>query len=1248
MLFRNLTSLLARMNGSRDRYRTSHLLSRRNRRGSVQAVVATEALEDRVLLAGVVPTLDPIADVHVLSNAPVSVGLTGISAGFGETQPISVKVLPSGSPIIDHIDVNYTSPDTTGTLQIVFAGDVGGVADVTVVVEDGGLDGQLATTGDNAIFTRRFQVTYGDVQTLDTATGVVGAMFDLSNAGQSEVIGTNGVLPLGFDLPAGTDRWIELPSVTGTWSAGPGWPTHGPEGGTSGPNSTIGTNIYARNGISGIYAFRFMFLSGVFLDDNTPVDGANPPRVDFAVLGKDFETFSPLLQQSFFIGDGHVATGGVQRFHVPDTATRLYLGVLDAASFGWPQGGLPTGAYADNTGTLDVELVVKSVTVNAPPTLDEIADVTYSVSPTGHSVSLTGITDGGIGEGQPLRVTAQSSDLNLVGTPVVTYTSPNSVGSLLLTPTGNALGTATITVLVEDGGLDGDLNTVLDNGVKSQTFQVTIENTAPVFDPVLDVSLDEDSEPFTVNITGVSAGGTEVQHLRFSTSSSNPALLPAPAIIYTSPESTGQIVLSPVANQSGVATVSLTVEDAGPDGLFSTIEDNAAYTQRFDVEIGPVFQRLAESHVVNSRFDLSLAGQTDVVTTEFRLLPLEIALPAGTDRWIEIPSVIGEWFAGPMWPVHGGEGGEVGPGPTLGTNILASNGISGIYARRFLFLAGAFLSDQEPETGTDPPRLDFEALGIEFSELSPVLQQSFFIGDGHTTDGIVQRFHVPDGATRLSLGVLDADRFGWPQGGLPPGAYGDNEGELDVDVEVYVAGLNDIPTLNSVGSVVLTEDSPVHEVNLTGISAGVNEIQPLRFTVTTDRPGLLSQLQVQYDGTSTTATLQMQPARNASGDATIEVVVEDAGLDHDFSTTGDNQTFTRTFTVTVTPSLDAVVLRERGTGRWHFGESSGTSFSKSSSLLWNPSVSWSTYDGDFDGDGSTDVAGRTSNGDWWVILNTSSGLSNSSWGTWGLDIANRWETIHVADFNGDGRDDIAGLDQNGTWRVGISDGSRFVSTDWGTQGPGNWFAFLSGDFNGDGRADIASLRGDGRWFVNESDGTAFSIDEYVRVAAPSLVDWRNFMVGDFNGDGVDDILMQHKLGHWWIGDGDTDLSSNDDRFKIHYGNRWNPVGFIDYKIADFNGDGRDDLAGRYNNYWWVNRSLANGRMFAQYWGRWGTTQQMQTTVGDFNGDGFDDIAGLLADNNTWWVQISNGTTFTNHFFGLWSLSGGASELHSLI
>ena len=134
----------------------------------------------------------------------------------------------------------------------------------------------------------------------------------------------------------------------------------------------------------------------------------------------------------------------------------------------------------------------------------------------------------------------------------------------------------------------------------------TTQNTVPTLDAFSDLTINEDAPEQTVNLTGISAGGTESDPLRVTAISSNTGLIPNPTVTYTSPASNGSLQFAPVANQSGTATITVTVEDGGLDGDLSTGGDNATFSQQFIVAVIEVqAATISGRHLFynNSRFD---------------------------------------------------------------------------------------------------------------------------------------------------------------------------------------------------------------------------------------------------------------------------------------------------------------------------------------------------------------------------------------------------------------------------------------------------------------------------------------------------------------------------------------------------------------------------------------------------------------------------------------------------------------------
>lgn len=93
-------------------------------------------------------------------------------------------------------------------------------------------------------------------------------------------------------------------------------------------------------------------LAGVFLTDAIPLEPA-PEKIRFTpdALGVEFARLEPQVGQVFFIGDGRNGSGAQQAFIAPANATRLFVGLVDGASFY----GIPT-CYADNLGSYDFQV----------------------------------------------------------------------------------------------------------------------------------------------------------------------------------------------------------------------------------------------------------------------------------------------------------------------------------------------------------------------------------------------------------------------------------------------------------------------------------------------------------------------------------------------------------------------------------------------------------------------------------------------------------------------------------------------------------------------------------------------------------------------------------------------------------------------------------------------------------------------------------------------------------------------------
>ncbi len=190
-----------------------------------------------------------------------------------------------------------------------------------------------------------------------------------------------------------------------------------------------------------------------------------------------------------------------------------------------------------------------------------------------------------------------------------------------------------------------------------------------------------------------------------------------------------------------------------------------------------------------------------------------------------------------------------------------------------------------------------------------------------------------------------------------------------------------------------------------------------------------------------------------------------------------------------------------------------------------------------------------------LAFSSSIGLTSSQSSLWN-------ESLLLADFNGDGGLDIAAT---GAANNSVESYSAvLLGNGDGTFGPGgSSFGYdspilLAGDFNGDNRLDIARL---GNVQLGNGDGTFQPPQPYDYPAGAGLS-----ATGDFNGDGRTDLVTTYP-GTWDAASGQyvgtayvsVLLSNGDGTFQAAR-DFFPGAGPYSLAVADFNGDGRSDLA----------------------------------------------------------------------------------------
>ena len=228
-------------------------------------------------------------------------------------------------------------------------------------------------------------------------------------------------------------------------------------------------------------------------------------------------------------------------------------------------------------------------------------------------------------------------------------------------------------------------------------------------------------------------------------------------------------------------------------------------------------------------------------------------------------------------------------------------------------------------------------------------------------------------------------------------------------------------------------------------------------------------------------------------------------------------------------------------------------------------------------------------------------------------------------------------DDDGLVTVLTDTGTGFAPVELGAAGE-PWKLIGVGDFNGDGVSDVLwrnMLIGDvGSWLGDGSFGVTWQ-----HMAGASVGEWEIVGVGDFNADATDDVLWYNTetglMLNWQVQNG---VYSADAIIAGAAPGEWRFSG-----VGDFNGDGTDDIL-------WHNQISGAGGYWALQNGTYSAWRDLASAnpeewtmigIGDFDANGYDDVLWLNNDTGLvgCWANNSTGNVEWNTLAGAGDLQG---------
>ncbi|MCI0536873.1 MAG: Ig-like domain-containing protein, partial [Verrucomicrobiales bacterium] len=432
------------------------------------------------------PTLAPVNSVTINDDARARmINLTGISAGGGENQSLTLRATSNNPNLLPHPTVNYSSPAATGTLTFAPVNNAHGSALVTVIVTD---DGGTENGGVNAV-TNIFSVTINSVNDAPSFTRGPDQAVAEDSVGQSIANWASNLSAgppdeasqtLVFQVSSDNNGLFSVPpaiSPSGTLSFTPRANASGAatvtvilkdDGGTANggvdasPPQTFKIAVAPVNDVPTLAPLSSVTINEDASAQTIDLTGISPGGGENQSLTLRATSNNPnLLPHPTVIYSSPAATGTLTFAPVNNAHGSALVTMILTDDGGTENGGV-------NAVTNTFSVTVNSV--NDPPTLAAIGDLTIIENAPPQIVSLPGISAGPPNERQAIVITAASDKPLLVGDPTVNYLNPNTAGTLTLRPVPGASGIATITVTVKDdsGALNGGADTI------TRSFRVTV------------------------------------------------------------------------------------------------------------------------------------------------------------------------------------------------------------------------------------------------------------------------------------------------------------------------------------------------------------------------------------------------------------------------------------------------------------------------------------------------------------------------------------------------------------------------------------------------------------------------------------------------------------------------------------------------------------------------------------------------------------------------------------------------------
>ncbi len=627
--------------------------------------------------------------------------------------------------------------------------------------------------------------------------------------------------------------------------------------------STGATINEGTRAIYGTTALVFSYVGGTG-NDFTATVANNLPSFSTTVADQAINEDTSTSALAFTVADADIAAGSLTLMaSSSDTAVVPVSGVVFGGSGGnrtvtvnpAPNANgsaIITINLSDGSDTVSTSFTVTVNAVNDQPTIISIVDQTINEDTNTGDLAFT------VGDVETaataLTVTASSSNTTLVPLANITFGGSGANRTARVTPAANQSGTASITLTVSDGVLTRNDIVVVN---------VTPVNDAPTITTVADQTINEDGATGALAFT-VGDLETSATSLTVTRTSSNTTLVPVSTIALGGTGASRTVTVAPVVNQTGTATITLTVSDgvatASTSFLLTVNPVNDAPT------IGVISDRSTNedtASVVNfSIGDVDTAATSltlSATSSDTALVPVSniVFSGTGTSRTATITPAANQSGAATIM-------------------ITVSDGF--LTASKLFVLTVNAVNDAPTITAITDRTINEEgttgSIGFivgDFETVASSLAVSV-VSSSNLTLVPIGNIVLNGTAANRTVTVTPAAN----QHGTSTIMLSVSDGALAATSAfvLTVNSVNDLPTITAIADQTINEDTNTGALNF--VIGDVETVaNSLSLTVTTSNATLVPLSNINFGGSGAARTVQVTPVANLSGSATITVTVSD-------------------------------------------------------------------------------------------------------------------------------------------------------------------------------------------------------------------------------------------------------------------------------------------------------------------------------------------------------------------------------------